>query len=76
MLDLLNKKKQNEQQNNPGGMPTEQNQYIHRHLDGGPHRLQTCQLRYASTWGPRHYTTCIILMYVCKIQLLTWSNPS
>ncbi len=39
-----NNRKQNEQQTNPGGMPTEQI-YIHRHLDGGPHRLQTCQLR-------------------------------
>ncbi len=41
---LRNNRKQREQQNNPGGMPTEQNQYIHGHLSGGPHRLHTCQL--------------------------------
>ncbi len=34
-----NHRKQNEQQTYPGGMPIEQNQHIHRHLDGGPHRL-------------------------------------
>ncbi len=41
---LRNNRKQNEQ-TNPGGMPTEQSQHIYRHLIGGPHRLQTCHLR-------------------------------
>jgi hypothetical protein len=42
---LRNNRKQNEQQSNPDGKPTEQNQHIHRHLIGGPHRLQTGQQR-------------------------------
>jgi hypothetical protein len=32
---LRNNRKQNVQRTNPGGMPTEQNQQIFRHLDGG-----------------------------------------
>ncbi len=45
MTYIRNNRKQNEQQTNPDGMPTEQIQHIHRHLDGGPHRLQKCQPR-------------------------------
>jgi hypothetical protein len=42
---LRNTRNQNEQQINPGGRSSEQNQPIHGHLDVGPHRLHTCQQR-------------------------------
>jgi hypothetical protein len=51
---LRNNRKQSEQQTYPGGMPTEHHQHKHGQLDGGPHRLQTCQQR-----GPRHYSSSL-----------------
>jgi hypothetical protein len=46
---------------NPGGIPTDQNQHIHRHLDGG---LQTCEQRLY--FGP---STLHNMYHVCEAVL-------
>jgi hypothetical protein len=71
---LRNNRKQNEQQTYPGAMPTVQNQHINRHLHAA--YITYRRVNYASTWGPRHYTsgtTCILCVCTCR---LVWCSSA